>query len=332
MLPTQADIDCILEMPIKPAPTRFPVTVAGRREEIAGWIFSPVVIHAGTRPIVVDLHPGASYTKRYWHLVGDPAFPNKSYSFAQYLVEQVGAIVVACDHLGTGESSRPPDGGGVTLDHLTEARAQVARQIQTGLALGALLPGMAPLAPPLMLGIGHGMGAAVVTELQGRLDLYDAVGILGWTQQAPVMPGTDREAVMAALVPDARGYLPPTYRERSRPFCYGSQVPAEVIAADERQATHLPAGIPPTLMAPGEAARLAAAIEVPVYLAFGERDGSPDPHAEVACYPQARDITLLVLPDSAHCHNLAPTRQQLWRHLALWIKRQAETLSLAAAA
>jgi pimeloyl-ACP methyl ester carboxylesterase len=330
---SKADIDRILQLPIKPTPIRFPVTVAGRSEEIAGWVFSPMVLHADTRPIVVDLHPGASYTKSYWHLVDDPAFPNKSYDFATYLVEQTGAIVIAADHLGTGESSCPPDGSRVTLNDLEAARAQVVQQVQTGLAQGTLLPGIAPLAlPPLMLGHGHSMGAAIVTQLQGRHNLYDAIGLLGWSQQALIMPDVDQEAMMQALAPDARGYLQPTFREQIRPFFYGSYVSPEVVAADERQATHLPAGALQALLAPGATAAAAATIDVPVYLAFGERDDSPDPHAEVACYPQAQDISLFVLPDSAHCHNLAPSRQQLWQHFAHWIKRLAEAEPLAAAA
>src|SRR5581483_5052202 len=81
---TKADVERIWELPLKPTPIRFPVTVAGRQEEIAGWVFSPLVLHQDTRPIVVDLHPGATYRKDYWHLVGDPAFPGKTYSLAQY--------------------------------------------------------------------------------------------------------------------------------------------------------------------------------------------------------------------------------------------------------
>lgn len=331
MMYSKADLERLWQMPLVPTAVRFPVSVAGGLEDIAGWVFSPIVFHADALSVVVDLHPGATYSKDYWHLTG-PAFPGKSYSLAQYLVEEIGAIVVVCDHLGTGESSRPPNGLDVTLERMAEARAAVARQVRARLSEGTLLPGMPALSQIAMIGIGHSMGGAIVTCLQGREALYDAVGILGWTQKTLLTPGVDMETAGAALVPDPSGYIPPMQRAWARPFFYGSYVASDLMNADERLATALPGGIPPTLMTPSATAAAAAAITTPVFLAFGEQDCSPNPHAEVVCYPQAQDISLYVLPGAAHCHNLAPTRQQLWRQLALWIKRVAQTRPLAAAA
>ncbi len=328
---TKADLDRLWNLPLVPTPIHFPVVVAGTQEEIAGWIFTPPIIRPEAPAIVVDLYPGATYCKDYWHLTG-PAFPGKSYSFAQYLVEQIGAIVVACDHLGTGESSRPPDGRTVTLKRMAEARALVARQIRERLGNGTLLPEI-PALPQIRLdGIGHSAGAAILTHLQGGEALYDAVGILGWSQQALFLPGVDQATAAAALAPDARGYIPSTQRAAMRPFFYGSFVAPDLMEADERLATALPTGSAPLFMTPGVTAEAAAAITAPVYLAFGEVDCSPDPHAEVACYPQARDVTLYILPGSAHAHNLAPTRQHLWHQIALWLRRVAQAHLLAEAA
>lgn len=57
---------------------------------------------------------------------------------------------------------------------------------------------------------------------------------------------------------------------------------------------------------------------MPVFLGYGEVDVSPDPHQDAACYRSSSDVTLYVLAASAHCHNMAGTRQRLWDRLLGW--------------
>ena len=67
-----------------------------------------------------------------------------------------------------------------------------------------------------------------------------------------------------------------------------------------------------------EGARFAAKLECRAFLGFGDHDIPPTPHDDVAFYPASNDVTLYVLRDSAHCHNFASTRAQLWDRIALW--------------
>jgi hypothetical protein len=67
------------------------------------------------------------------------------------------------------------------------------------------------------------------------------------------------------------------------------------------------------------ATEAAKAVDVPVFLGLGERDTAPRPYDEPRYYPASADITLFLLPRSAHCHNFASTRTRLWDRLAAWI-------------
>lgn len=103
---------------------------------LSGSLFLPPTVPSGHRVQVLDLHPGGTYTRAYWHLEV-PGFPPESYSFARYAAER-GCIVVATDHLGTGESSRPPNGRALTLGALARARAAASEVLRAQLAAGTL--------------------------------------------------------------------------------------------------------------------------------------------------------------------------------------------------
>jgi hypothetical protein len=70
---------------------------------------------------------------------------------------------------------------------------------------------------------------------------------------------------------------------------------------------------------PGFVREHAATVYVPVFLGFGGMlDVSPDPWAEAGNYRSSRDITLLVLGGSAHCHNMSSNRAVLWDRISTW--------------
>ena len=88
-----------------------------------------------------------------------------------------------------------------------------------------------------------------------------------------------------------------TPRAANHFWIHRPDVPADVIAADEREA---------------------AQVACPVFVAFGDHDVPEHPHDDVSFYGASDDVTLMVLADSAHCHNFAGTRNQLWDRLADW--------------
>jgi hypothetical protein len=77
------------------------------------------------------------------------------------------------------------------------------------------------------------------------------------------------------------------------------------------------------LLAPFAVAREAGAVRVPVFLAYGETDVTPEPLADAAMFRSTCDITLLIVPRMAHMHNFAPTRSKLWRRMSDFALRAA---------
>ena len=73
------------------------------------------------------------------------------------------------------------------------------------------------------------------------------------------------------------------------------------------------------------AAAFAAAIDVPLLLAYGDGDLTRNFTGAFARYERASDATLFVLHDSAHCHNQAATRAELWDRMDRWIRSEERT-------
>jgi pimeloyl-ACP methyl ester carboxylesterase len=97
-------------------------------------------------------------------------------------------------------------------------------------------------------------------------------------------------------------------------------VPAEVIVADDAIAAETAASIGLDSISTGIIVEDAAKIDVPIYLCLGERDVSPDPHAEPSYFKRSSDFTLHILPRSAHCQNFASTRHQMWNRMHVWAR------------
>jgi pimeloyl-ACP methyl ester carboxylesterase len=289
------------------------------------WVFTPdpVALTSHARPPVVLCHPGGTYDKRYWHLEV-PGHPG--YSLAEHLAA-AGCVVVAIDHVGVGESTRPRNGGGVNLRTLARGDAHVAHWVGEAVATGSLSPDLAPLPRARLIGLGHSMGSAITLMVQAESHIFDAVASLGYTvfgngdpdasggeaQSAPISDTVDM-----LLTGSSNFYLSPP-REELHSLFYLPDVPAEVVAADDDAATVVPRrcvddGTRLSLIQP-----LAREIDVPLFIGLAEHDLSAFPRQEPAGFPACDDITLVVLRGSAHCHNFAATRHHLWNRLAGWV-------------
>ena len=179
---------------------------------------------------------------------------------------------------------------------------------------------------PELIGVGHSLGGLITIEQQSKWHSYDRVAVLGYTALPSDDPTPYPQRLNAALellafqAPDtfAAGYLD-VPRSSLEGFFYGDFVDREVISADARAATVMPRVAGAAAMVYGGAANAAARIDVPVFLCFGEQDLSPEPRREPAAYWSSDDVTVFVLRGSAHCHNLAPGRAQLWNRLVDWM-------------
>jgi alpha-beta hydrolase superfamily lysophospholipase len=236
--------------------------------------------------------PGAGLTRHYFDIA-----LRGGYSQARHHVSD-GFIFISCDHLGAGDSSHPaPD----LLDfaRLAAASNTAVTTLIDGLRMGTLADGLPAVDIDKVVGIGHAMGAGVLTVLQARHQTFDAVALLGWSAIANTMPlpnaaDEQAEATLCADDPEqARDGGPRApWRSSTVPGCAAAVFDPGVVADD------------------------AAAIGVPILLACGRHEAVPDPLAEPAAYRRSRLVTVSVVEDLAHVHNLSANRAVLWDQIS----------------
>lgn len=319
---------------------------AGGKVEVAATLIADPAL-VPPRPLVVVGVPGGTYHRRYWDM-RPPGRPG--YSMAAWLAAR-GAVFVACDYLGGGDSSRPEDGDFMTLTACADAAHAVYLRVRAELDAGTLSAQLPALAGATYVGAGQSLGGFVTMVQQGRHADYSAVAIFGASPLVIELPGYERrydgmtaaEVRRAVAAESARlsgtEELPAYHgvpRDSVAGIFYAPDVAADAgLRAYDEERCHTvvsrAAGI--DAMVPGAGSREAARITSPVFLAFGDTDVSPDPHAEPAAYPASRDVTLVTVPGMGHMHNFAGTREVLWERFYRWLlaARQAAVPDLAAA-
>jgi pimeloyl-ACP methyl ester carboxylesterase len=276
--------------------------------------------------------PGGSYSRAYWEM----QIPDHSgYSFAEHMTAQ-GYLVVACDPLGVGASSKPADGDRVDLQTMSAASAAFVEQLRRLLADGADELGGVPLPDIPIVGVGHSLGGCLTAVTQARSRCYDAVALLGFTHGRKEISVAavgaaaaiaDDETLRETAVDQARAFFADTWddvyglaaRAPNHGWLHRPDVPAAVVAADDAAAVRWPRQSYVDALLAGYSATFAARVDCSVFLAFGEHDVPRIPHEDVAFYTASDDVTLYVLPNAAHCHNFATTRTRLWDRLGLWV-------------
>jgi len=163
---------------------------ADHRVEVGDGLTTAVTVIAAPeatpleRPIAVFAFPGGGYGRRYFDLQLDAHEAAGRYSQAEHHAER-GLVVVACDHLGCGESDGAP---GLTLARIAAANTATAAEMRRRLASGQAAPGLAPIRDPLAIGIGQSMGGCFTIAAQGRHRCFDAIAILGYSAHHTVVP------------------------------------------------------------------------------------------------------------------------------------------------
>jgi pimeloyl-ACP methyl ester carboxylesterase len=314
-------------------------------------VFIAASVHLPIPPVemprgVLICWPGGSSARAYW----DMHIPEHSgYSFAEHMTAN-GFVVIAADHLGVGASSQPADGDRVNFETMTAAAAAFVSHVRTMRLGGCDQIAGYELGSLPVIGVGHSLGACLTVVTQARYRCYDAVALLGFTHgqkevaitaagAAEHKPVADDSVLRETAIEQAKAFFGDTWgdvygfapREPHHSWLHNPDVPRAVIAADDAEAVLWPRQAYVEALLAGHSARYAAGIDCNVFLGFGDNDVPPLPHADVAYYTRSHDVTLYVLPNSAHCHNFASTRNQLWDRIGVWAADQRGHLKRAQA-
>lgn len=306
--------------------------------KLAATLYLPSPARPGTP--VLFLFPGGGGTRGYFdiHVPG-----LNGYSQAEHHAAN-GFIVVTVDHLGTGQSSLPPDDqlaepvgsapnprfrmdGPFKLETMAAAINGVAGTVMSGLRTGTIAPGIGALQVGIAIGAGHSLGGHILALAQANHEPFAGVAFFGssFTQtRLRLLPGRTqppRNAPASTIFESLR-----TDADRHGTGFFG-QEEAAVIAFDQAGVPWRTRWIPRDsgrAMLPSAFAREAASIRCPVLLGYGQLDVTADPAGEVATFRSSADISLYVAPRMGHSHNLAPTRQLQWRRFEQFARRLAE--------
>jgi alpha-beta hydrolase superfamily lysophospholipase len=327
-----SNVELDQERSVHPVEVQIDVTEAvrlGEKVSQSAWIFSPdaVALKRHPRPPIIVCLPAGGYDKRYWHF---EMSGRQDYSFARHMAA-AGFVVIALDHVGVGDSTRPVDGDKIHLKHLAQGSARVAEWVRDAASKGTLIDGLGPLVNPRMVGIGHALGSPVALLAQAESNCYDAIAILSYTVMGNVAasetsPQADRSALSAAREIALRnfsasldGYIRPPHKEL-RSLLYLDDVPSEVIEAADATSGEVPRWCAQEANNWKDLIRPAAnKIDVPLLIGLGVPDLFARQDVDLASYPSCDDTTVIVFPGSAHCHTFSSTRHYVWDRLGGWI-------------
>jgi hypothetical protein len=181
----------------KPIELRIDVTdtvALGVSMETAATVFLPAGVLSD--PLVVCFaFPGAGYCRRYFSFDMPDSM---GYGGEAGFHCDRGWIVVACDHLGVGDST-VAEGNTLNLEIVARANDATVRSVMRQLESGTLLDGFPQVNNATKLGLGQSMGGCFTIVAQGQLSTFDGVGILGFSGIHVLVP--PQPGVPAAPLP-----------------------------------------------------------------------------------------------------------------------------------
>jgi alpha-beta hydrolase superfamily lysophospholipase len=267
------------------------------------------------RPVVVCCFPGGGMNHRYFALGG-------SYDMADHLAA-AGLVVLAFDHPGLGGSDVPDDPWTLVPDTVADLDVAGVRAALAGLAAGDLVDGLAPVPDPLVLGVGHSMGAMLVVHQQARHGIYAGLGLFGHSGRGLPEVLVPEEVADGDLVALARARFReplPVGETAASEMLVGPSLPplaADALAA-ARAAMLTCCGL--ASMIPGSHAHELATVDVPVFAGIAEHDIAGPPHEVPTYLTGTSDLTLHVLEGAFHNSNVAPRRRAQWDRFVTWAR------------
>lgn len=293
----------------------------GQAWELAATIHLPPPLSLSGGPDVLVLLPGAGYGRGYFNL------PVPGTSQAMYHAGR-GNIIVSIDPLGVGDSS--PDEGAGPAEATATLNAAVT-QIVEALKSGTLIPGLGPVAFGVVVGAGHSLGGHLLVATQAEYDTFTGIALLGSSMAGTQFP-----------LPDGGSTSSPAEADFAYAFHWGEIPEADPSVAPTDLASLI--GVDAAIGLPvrhgdapwasrtipsyvgdliGASVDKAAEITAQVLVADGERDITRSAAEEAAVFTSASGVDSFVLPDSAHMHNFATTREELWKRVDVFVHHSA---------
>lgn len=288
---------------------------------VAAEILIPATTPEMNQLTILCCTPGGGCTGRYFDL-GEP---EEGFSFARYAVA-AGFGCILIDNLGTGQSTQGAD---PWLSPQSVARANTEAFLGAIEELRILLPVSAAIAT---VGVGHSMGAMLTLMAQAMISPHAAIACLGFTPRGLPAVLHPEELLVAASGPVPLLTLESLARQRFSdpgiprdaqrtpelfPFNLGDTDPVGLKAMAAVSTNLLP--LPGFLsLLPGNVIECIREITVPVFLGGGDHEPWHKAAELVPAFEKCNDISFYTLAHAAHNHNVAATRELLWRRLLGW--------------
>lgn len=172
----------------------------GEAAEIAVSAVLPDPASLQERPVVCFAKPSSSYSRGYYTY----ELPGPGGGAQGEWHAQRGWIFVAIDTLGCGDSTKH-DPEKLSFAVLSLAAKAAEEELLLRLANGVLAPDFPPVAQPVVIGLGHSLGAALLVHQQAWHRSYDGIGVLGFSavHSHPATPPGEAPVVVAWYPRDA---------------------------------------------------------------------------------------------------------------------------------
>ena len=286
-------------------------------------------------PLLWVCVPGGGNNRRYFDL--EVTGEGSAFSMARTLAAS-GDLVVTVDPPGVGESDTPDDAYALSPTVVSDVLAAAIETLRTDLGRrGGLGSGaFSSITPRAVVGLGHSAGALLVACQQARHRSYDMTALLGFSASGLPEVLSDEELQYAgrpvefgqALVELTRvrfGDPLPDWSNRDLGERRSDTLATAVDAALAQASSRLLALVGMTAIVPGSVQPELDKIQVPVFAALGEHDLAGTLDVLPAQLPACGDLTLFLLEDAGHNHNVAKNRQALWSRLMRWADSVAVT-------
>lgn len=311
-------------------PLEHQVVIDGATTTMRGWISIPSATPVA--PIIAYCLPGGNCTTGYFDLRAEDG--TGTYSLAEALAAH-GVLVCSFDHPGIGASDPVDDLFTITMGVAAAAHAEVIAAVSAGSRAGTLVEHLEPLPGLVVVGVGHSMGGAITDVVQARHRSYSAIAGLGHGGAGLPMvlspdeldfaarggrPDDERLIDLARLRFSGEAPIPRTPRAALPGIFHEDDASPAALQAFARQTTTLLHSGGLASMMPGLLDEEKAAIDVPYFLALGERDLVTDLVGSASRYTACDDLTMLRIIGAGHCHHTASRRAAFFDRLGRWMR------------